>query len=372
MQKIIFLLLLLPFLTIGQTIKNLPELFWSPISYDNQKERDKFATQVSVSKKGVLWLIAGDRDNITLLGKPNGNPSGQYLKFKETAFVIDENKEWIKIGVGPMEDNKFRNLIKAGWVKKKDLLLWPHALRNKDTYIRNIVFTGVKLSNLSDEYKDFSKIKVFDSPSSSFVNMDIYHNIYYIYKEEQGRVLLGTTDYFNQTSAKDVLVGWVDTAYIQRWNSRLTLECNWEDPSYSLRQSDSLKRIYGFFNPISADLYSKSGSLNKAQIVWDHDPAKSDYPKALRSDENNRRPIGDVFRFPVFDMTTGYIKSSGLIKIDNDKMETEPIKSHISKLSEATQSRILQEKPRVIVPMYLPLSIPGVEHPYKYVNVNNG
>jgi hypothetical protein len=84
--------------------------------------------------------------------------------------------------------------------------------------------------------------------------MEIYHNIYYIYKEEQGRVLLGTTDYFNQTNAKDVLVGWVDTAYIQRWNSRLTLECNWEDPSYSLRQSDSLKRIYGFFNPISADL----------------------------------------------------------------------------------------------------------------------
>ncbi|MBK8825784.1 MAG: hypothetical protein IPO26_03525, partial [Saprospiraceae bacterium] len=205
-------------------------------------------------KKGELWLIAGDRDDITLLDKPNGKPSGQYLKFKETLFVIDENKEWIKIGMGSKDGNKFRNLIKAGWVKKADVLLWPHALRNKDTYIRNIVFTGVKLSNLSDEYKDFNKIKVFDSPSSSFVNMEIYHNIYYIYKEEQGRVLLGTTDYFNQTNAKDVLVGWVDTAYIQRWNSRLTLECNWEDPSYSLRQSDSLKRIYGFFNPISADL----------------------------------------------------------------------------------------------------------------------
>ena len=226
MQKIIFLLLLLPLFTFGQKIKNLPELFYSPIAYENQKERDKTATQVSVYKKGELWLIAGDRDNIILLDKPNGKLSGQYLKFKETAFVIDENKEWIKIGVGHKEDNKFRNLIKAGWVKKKDVLLWPRALRNKDAYLKNIVFTGVKLSNLSDLVRDLKHIKVFDSPTSSHVDKEIYNNIYYIYKEEQGRVLLGTTDWFNQTNAKDVIVGWVDTSYIQRWNSRLALECN--------------------------------------------------------------------------------------------------------------------------------------------------
>ncbi|HRG40217.1 MAG TPA: hypothetical protein PLC27_02395 [Saprospiraceae bacterium] len=79
-----------------------------------------------------------------------------------------------------------------------------------------------------------------------------------------------------------------------------------------------------------------------------------------------------MFRFPVFDFTTGYIKSAGLVKIDNGKVETEPIKSHISKLSEATQSRILQGKPRVMVLMYLPLSIPGLEHPYKYVILMSG
>jgi len=368
MKYIISLILFLPLITFGQKIKNLPETFFIPTSFAKQAERDKFAITKHRDKKGELWLVAGDRDDITILDKPNGKPSGQYLKFKETAFVIDEDKEWIKIGVGSREDNKFRNLVKSGWVKKTDVLLWPRALRNEESYVREIIFTGIKLSNLSDDVKDFTKIKVFDSPTSLHIVKEINFNIYYIFKEEQGRVLLGTTDYFSQTNAKDVLVGWVDTSYILRWNSRLALECNWEDPSYSQRLSDGTKRVYGFSNPISADLFSKNGALRNEHIIWDNDPAKSDFPKVLRSNENNQRQVGDVFRFPVLDFTHAYIKSIASIRLDEEKIKSEPIKSFVEKnLSESTQTKIRLEKPRVVVDMYLPILIPGVEQPYKYV-----
>ncbi len=367
MKHISFIFIILPFLSFSQKIKKLPVTFLAPISFDSQSQRDKFAISKGVSGK-EYWLVIGDRPKVALYDNPKGNPTSELFDYGQTAYVIDESGEWIKVGIGSREDNRFRNLIKSGWVKKTDVLLWSRALRNKETYVREIIFTGLKLSNLSDIVQDLKHIKVFDSPTSYHVDKEINNIIYYIYKEEQGRVLLGTTDYFNQTNVKEVLVGWVDTAYIHRWNSRLALECNWEEPSYSQRKSDSTKRVYGFNDQVSADLYGKTGFFKKENIICDNDPAKSDFPKGLRAEENNRRLVGDVFRFPVFDMTSGYIKSAGLVKIENDKMETEPIKSFVERnLSEATQTKIRQEKPRVVVDMYLPILIPGVEKPYKYI-----
>lgn len=367
MKHIIFILLYLPISTNGQKIKYLPEPFFAPISFEKQEDRNKFAINSGQEKKGERWLIAGDRDKITILDKPNGKPSGQFLKFKETAFVIDESKEWIKIGIGSSRDNKFRNLVKSGWVKKTDVLLWPKCLRDKESFIP---IKAIIVQNLSDMVsKTERSIKIYDGPTSSYILDDTDAlKIFFIYKEEAHRVLIGTTDFLSSPTVRDVLVGWVDTAYIQRWNSRLALECNWEEPSYGTRRNDPYKRVYGFANQVSADLYSKNGSFIQEKVLWDNDPAKSDFPKRLRAEENPNRAVGEVFRFPVFDMTSGYIKSAGLVKIENDKMETEPIKSFVERnLSEATQTKIRQEKPRVVVDMYLPILIPGVEKPYKYI-----
>jgi len=302
----------------AQKIKNLPEPFFAPPAYDGQAERDNFAITGGPGKKGELWLVAGDREDVTLLDKPNGGQTGHYLKFKETAFVIDESGEWVKIGIGSKEDNKFRNLAKSGWVKKKDILLWPRSLRDLNTKITKKGFLLNKLNRAADIVKidNHLKVKIYDGPSSSKVvsDRDIY-NVYFMYKEENNRILLGGADYYNQTNAKDVIIGWVDEGRVEKWNQRLTLECNWNDPSFEVRRNDANKRIYGFDNQISADLYSKNGSLFKDKVMWDNDPAKKDYPKNLKSDDNNRRPVGDVFRFPVFNFTTGYIQSGAINKI---------------------------------------------------------
>ncbi|MBK9043464.1 MAG: hypothetical protein IPN97_09795 [Saprospiraceae bacterium] len=302
----------------AQKIKNLPEPFFAPIAYDDQLKRDQFAITGGAGKKGELWLVTGDRETIALLDKPNGGQSGQFLKFKETAFVMDESGEWVKIGVGSKEDNKFRNLVKSGWVKKQEILLWPRSLRDPETKITKKGFLLNKLDRAADivNIDNHRKVKIYDGPNSSNVitDRDIY-NVYFMFKEENNRILIGGADFLNQTNAKDIIIGWVDEGRVEKWNQRLTLECDWTDPSYSIRRNDVNKRVYGFDKQISADLYSKNGSLNTENIVWDNDPSKSDYPKKLKSEENSRRPVGDVFRFPVFKFTSGYIQSGAINKI---------------------------------------------------------
>jgi hypothetical protein len=318
--KILILICLACFSSLvqAQKIKNLPEPFFAPTAYDTQEERNNFAIKSGPGKKGELWLVAADRENVALLDKPNGGQSGQFLKFKETAFVMDESGEWVKLGIGSKEDNKFRNLIKSGWVKKTEILLWPKSLRDLNTKITKKGFLLNKLDRAADIVKidNYRKVKIYDGPNSSNVitDRDIY-NVYFMFKEENNRILLGGVDFLTQSNAKDAIIGWVDEGRVEKWNQRLTLECDWTDPSFGVRRNDADKRIYGFDNEISADLYSKNGSLFKDKVLWDNDPAKSDYPKKLRSDENNRRPVGDVFRFPVFNFTSGYIQSGAINKI---------------------------------------------------------
>ncbi len=90
-------------------------------------------------------------------------------------------------------------------------------------------------------------IRVYDDPFSIHIvkEIDVY-NVYYIYKEENNRVLLGTSDFINQSTVKETIIGWVENTFIYKWKNKLALECNWEDPAYSIRKSNENRRIYGF------------------------------------------------------------------------------------------------------------------------------
>ncbi len=92
------------------------------------------------------------------------------------------------------------------------------------------------------------------------------------------------------------------------------------------------------------------------KILWDNDPAKENFPKSLRSYENNRRSVGEVFRFPVFDITYGYIKSGAFIM-------------NINEASRAPENpkNSLDVRKLFFSEIYLPVSIPGINEPYKFV-----
>jgi len=81
--------------------------------------------------------------------------------------------------------------------------------------------------------------------------------------------------------------------------------------------------VYGFSNQIPADTYSKHGVLNRDNILWENDPAKKDFPGPLRSDENEKRAKGTVFRFPVFSKSSGFYQSGSINTIPTQKVLTD-------------------------------------------------
>lgn len=326
------LILFLLFVSSGfsQKIKKLPAPFGAPISFDSQDDRDAFANRGGSSGK-EYWLVMGDRPKVALYSKPNGVQTREFLEFRQTGYVIDESDEWVQIGIGSREDNKFRNLLRSGWVKKTEILLWPKSLRDKNTGITKKGFLLNKLDNVNDILKDHKKVKIYDGPTSTNVigDKDIY-NVYFIYKEEGNRMLIGGTDFINSGTAGETILGWVDNIRVEKWNQRLTLEPNWDPSSYSIRNKDVDKRIYGFSSQSDADLYSKTGSLSKKTILWDNDPASPSFPSKLKSEENENRPKGEVFRFPAFTFTSGYIQSGAINNIPTTKPNENIIKGNIS------------------------------------------
>jgi hypothetical protein len=112
----------------AQKIKNLPGPFYTPVSFDDQGSRDKFAYESGPGKKGELWLVMCDRDSLELYNNPGGNANGTILRFKQTAYVINESGQWIQIAIGRRDENKFKEVLKTGWVEKSKILLWPKSL----------------------------------------------------------------------------------------------------------------------------------------------------------------------------------------------------------------------------------------------------
>lgn len=305
----------------AQKIKNLPGPFHSPISFDDQASRDKFAYESGPGKKGELWLVMCDRDSLELFDNPSGNTNGTILRFKETAYVINESGQWIQIATGRRDENKFKEVVKTGWVEKSKILLWPKSLRDRSSGITKKGFLLNKKEEIDRILKneEYRLVKIYDGPDSkkSIGNRGIY-NVYFIFKEENNRLLLGGTDYIHAASARENIIGWVDAGRVEKWNQRLTLECNWDEDNYDKRKSSPNYRVYGFQNQLRADLYAKTGELK--EVLWENDPASPDFSKSLRSPENRNRPIGEVFRFPVFTKTSGFIESGAINNIPTKKV----------------------------------------------------
>jgi len=305
-------------------IMPLPTVFRAPLSADTDNDdiRRAFAIKGgSADNKSDPWVVMGDRPEVNLLARVNGQSNNQKLKFKETAYVIDETKEWVKIGMGNKDGMKLVSVERSGWIKKTDLLLWPHAYRDMNSRITKKGFLLNKVVDAEAILRgNNSKIvKIYDGAHSTneVDNKEIY-NVYFIFKEEENRVLLGGADYISYGNSNNI-IGWADKIRVEKWNQRLTLEPNWESSSFNSRKAKEEQRIYGFKSQSFADSYSKTGNLNKGDILWDNDPAKPGYSDKMKSPDNSNRSIGEVFRFPVFSYNSGFIKSGTINFIPRSK-----------------------------------------------------
>ncbi len=305
-----------PFLGVAQKVLYLPKNYYRPVDHPLEADAAKLVNTEWPAGKRDYWLVVSDRPDNAIYNKPNGFEIGK-LDFKEQAWVTDQSGVWVQITQGIIEKDKINKPLKKGWIRKENLLLWPFCMIDIETEISKKAFLLNKVDEINKlvNLKDRSQVTVYNGPrSEKQIDNKAVYEVYFIYKREDNRVLLGAADYFSYDDVDASVVGWVDKYRITEWNQRLALECNHDEEAFMIRKSSDNKKIYGFKDQRSADHYSKTGTFSADDVYWDNDPVKLN--PSLLSKSNPRRPVGDVFRFPVFKYTrSGWIRSGALAQI---------------------------------------------------------
>jgi hypothetical protein len=308
----------------GQKVLKLPNEYYRPIDYLNAADADRYQTNEWPSNKSKdYWLVVSDRPEVYLLDKPD--QSGIKIAefpFKTYAWVVEQKGSWLKVALGRNENGKVNNPVASGWVNKRNLLLWPNSLMDDSTKISRKAFLLNKVGEIDLLLKsqNLRLVNIYDGPESNkVVDVKNIYEVYFIYKRVGNRILIGGNNRFNHVTAKDNIIGWVDEYRVQRWDQRLALECSFVPEIFDFRKKYPNSRVIGFKTQTSADIYAKSGKINESEVLWDNDPIKSS--QVLLAPTNPRRVKGEVFRFPVFSMTSGYIQSGALAKIPTKKAD---------------------------------------------------
>lgn len=306
----------------GSKVEKLPDKYTFPKDFKSESTRRVFETnEWSSSRDNDEWLVISDRPDNVLYDKAEGQPLNEKLGFREYAWVIDEKNDWLEIVTSARVVGKRVYTCpnsKTGWIKKTKLLQWNECLKDENTNISRKAFllnTIEKMQKLLASGKS-QFVDVFDGPrSSNKIAVENLYSVFFVYKREGNRLLLGLNDSYSFVNVEENIVGWVDDYRVVSWNQRLALECNWDFHEFQLRKDDENKRIKGYKDAVSADGASKVGPDNyQSAVLWDNDPVK--LPEHLMAEENPRRAVGDVFRFPVFEMNRdGYIRSGALARI---------------------------------------------------------
>lgn len=308
----------------GPKVNVLPDRFKMPDDILNESSRIAFVNnEWPSSRRGDSWLVVSDRPANLLYDKPNGRSTGIKLDFNEYAWVVGERKEWLEVVSGARLAGNRVMLCpesKRGWIKKEHLLLWNHCMVDQSTQISKKAFLLNEINQMEKLINSGQTtiVGVFDGPSStSQISTRNLYEVFFIYKREGNRLLLGVNNSFIPGElASGALIGWVDQYRVVNWNQRLALEPNWEEREFEKRKSNPNSRIRGYRDATSADLVSKTGEVERYsdKVLWDNDPVG--LPSSMMSPDNPRRTNGEVFRFPVFKMNKdGYIESGALARI---------------------------------------------------------
>lgn len=302
---------IISFAAFGQSYqaKKAPAKFIEPTYFENEVTMANFTYDKGPeNKEKIWWFVVADRSNVKAYEKPDAtSPQKSTLKFLQYYYVVKEDGKWVQLVQGPQpkSNGKWSSSIKdKGWVKKDDVLLWQGSLKSAGANIHMKGFILNKLSNISkileEDSKDFAN--VYDSPTSKTPSGQLrFYDLYFIYKIENGKMLLGKDYFLSRNETKDNLVGWVEESKVDKWYTRIALEPNFSEEGYNERLGKKENsRVIGFKKAGNAISYLKSGTIKQEQVIWDNDPVLQKYE--YLSTENPRRYLGGVYRFPLLNL----------------------------------------------------------------------
>jgi len=261
-----------------------------------------------------LWIVFSDRANNNTYKTAEAKSVHKTLDFLDYFFVVDRKNNFIRVSKGVLkEGDRLESAVDYGWIEMENMLLW-----NKCLYDKNKISEKVMLVNNADldidqtSFSEAEKVKVtfYADPElrKSTENSSQMFNLLHIYKISNGRYLLGKDNsvsvQFDDGSVKSNIYGWVPENKVSRWNTRVTLELNWDEEAYNERKEAGYKALI-VDNIQSAEVYK----TNNHQLNTEHIYQQIKENEGVRRDPN-------LWRLPILeDYKNGILKVNSIGKI---------------------------------------------------------
>jgi hypothetical protein len=222
------------------------------------------------------------------------------LSYLEQYWIVDERNNWVHLVQGRRtSDTKLdKNSIEDfGWILKSNVLLWNESLISNITGIHKKAFILNKFDELPsvlrlEEFLD--KAPIFDSPNSKqSVGQIRRYQYFFILKKEKDRYLIAKEIKFSSVNAENIIVGWVNKSRCEDWETRISMEPNFEKPAFDERKENNSLRLALYKNSSGAKDHASNGTIDDP--MWDKDPAFFNWPDEMLIKNRFR---GDLTRFP--------------------------------------------------------------------------
>jgi len=247
---------------------------------------------------GSVWKVFSDRNNNPTFISPDSDVIKRKINFAESFFVVDEQNGFLHIFKDDnFDENKLKlsqNSIDYGWISKKNLLLWERCLIVKENFVDKKIIVG----NSSEFELSFTKESIttfFDEDFREKTNNKLYYNeIYFVYKKSKNAVLIGKDKRLDkELSPKEVLIGWVPIDYCLNWDTKVSIEPNFE-PDAAIQRQKLLVKASLFKDYENAIKFCKNEPYFIGSIIWDDDDfSQRKNPKWIRFPVYNISDIGE-------------------------------------------------------------------------------
>lgn len=283
----------------------IPEKYLKPtIETQNNTGLSKFPTP-------AIWKVWVDRAGIQ-------TSSQKQTSFLEEFWVVEESEKDLHIvkenGSYDYSRRKFRDVpapVDYGWIPKEYVILWNTAFYDSDSKFRQKVLTITDTENMKlNEQKIIRGDKLmeyYDDPTSK-KPLDLetpLFEIFYVYKTEGGRSLIGKVDRIGNQKAKDLIHGWIDDPLIKLWGHRQTLEPKREAAAAMERESKG----------IPASIFA-----NQSQVQGYMNNPTSDNKAFWKNDNYTKGYNPEWYRLPILERKGQMIETaviSGLMTVSN-------------------------------------------------------
>ncbi len=287
-----------------------------PTKYIKPTASTQNETGLSESFRGDYWKVWIDREKLV-------TSTGMQTELLDEFWVVEESESRVHIvkDNGSFDGYEFDDEILPvdfGWVPKKRVILWNTSLYDEKTKFREKVLTISDINHMEKNKDQIIKgeklMEFFGSPATK-VPLDketTLFEVFYVYKTEGERVLIGKDESLDKRVAKNVIYGWVDMDIIQLWGHRQTLEPASGIQQVQMRKSKGVKTSV-FASPDETRKYIQN-PVNNTRSFWNDDHYEAGYDPYWK-------------RFPILSNENGIVETaviSDLITVsENEEGEVE-------------------------------------------------